>query len=518
MILRLSEMTVVSEGSGTKAKISVMKTFPLTNSSVGAKNASRGSTVQPVSRPKPPRLLPGISRMSSTPSRLSIPIPTSPQLDVTKFKTWVEDAIRNQQQDIDRLSGSVSRIERDMALFKDFMEEVQTELASHRQIQYQENGEGLASVREELNELRQQLNSNYARPGSRSDLEMSRKSIDIIAHDVLLVGQKVDEIDKLKKELAQLNTRLRSLESPPSTDAAGTAHITEEMPTGVRETRSRRKRNHSQIDTVEATSQLTQAVSPELPTKRRRTRNIPTSTEVSTAEVDSAAGWNRLESARKQKANGSLSSDAISDQDDEQSQFDYPEDETDHDYQPPEPATPVSTFMRSGDKGTTDIASPADLAALPMSERIFSLKTVVEPHTWMRNIDMMLGRKRASNGLLLTKDGKVDRRCLRGLSVSGDEENQPFSRSSLAPEETQNGAQHIVNQQLQDPFERCLTPQPKSSSLNFSITPRDPKPYKCGSCGKAYVARSGLQHVSFVFPLVMRNLADESTAHEYCKR
>jgi len=260
---------------------------------------------------------------------------------------------------------------------------------------------------------------------------------------------------------------------------------------------------------------------------------MPTSTEVSTAEVDSAAGWNRLESARKQKANGSLSSDAISDQDDEQSQFDYPEDETDHDYQPPEPATPVSTFMRSGDKGTTDIASPADLAALPMSERILSLKTVVEPHTSMRNIDMRLGRKRASNGLLLTKDGKVDRRCLRGLSVSGDEENQPFSRSSLPPEETQNGAQHIVNQQLPDPFERpilpsteqfqsalerCLTPQPKSSSLNFSITPRDPKPYKCGSCGKAYVARAGLQHVSFVFPLVMRNLADESTAHEYCKR
>jgi hypothetical protein len=125
---------------------------------------------------------------------------TPPQVDVAKFKSWAEAAINTQQEDIGRLSRSVDRIERDMRLFKDFMEEVRTELASNRQLQEQESGEGLASVSAELDVLRQQVNSN-PRPVSRGSFEISNRSLDIIAKDVQLVGRKVDEIDELKREL-----------------------------------------------------------------------------------------------------------------------------------------------------------------------------------------------------------------------------------------------------------------------------------------------------------------------------
>jgi hypothetical protein len=192
----------MSEGSGGKAKISIMKTYPLTNSSVRARTQSvsrRPSVSQPVSRPKPPRLLPSVSR-TPTISRQSTPIKTPPQVDVAKFKSWAEASINTQQEDIDRLSRSVDRIERDMRLFKNFMEEIRTELASNRQLQEQESVEGLASVCAELDALRQQVNSN-PRPVSRGSFEISNRSLDIIAKDVQLVGRKVDEIDELKREL-----------------------------------------------------------------------------------------------------------------------------------------------------------------------------------------------------------------------------------------------------------------------------------------------------------------------------
>jgi hypothetical protein len=121
-------------------------------------------------------------------------------VDVAKFKSWAEASINTQQEDIDRLSRSVDRIERDMWLFKDFMEEVRTELASNRQLQERESGEGLASVCAELDALRQQVNSN-PRPVSRGSFEISNRSLDILAKDVQLVGRKIDEIDELKREL-----------------------------------------------------------------------------------------------------------------------------------------------------------------------------------------------------------------------------------------------------------------------------------------------------------------------------
>jgi peptidoglycan hydrolase CwlO-like protein len=125
---------------------------------------------------------------------------TTPQVDVTIFKSWAETAINAQKQDIDRLSGSVDRIERDMQILRNFMEETRTELASNRHLQNNKTEEGLANVHGELDTLRQQVNAE-PRPVSRENFELSNRSLDIIAQDVQLVSRKVDEVDELKREL-----------------------------------------------------------------------------------------------------------------------------------------------------------------------------------------------------------------------------------------------------------------------------------------------------------------------------
>ncbi len=534
-------MSVMSEESGTKAKISIMKTFPLKHSGSGAKSLpgsrrASASTSQPVSRPKPPRLLPGISRTPSATSRMSTPIPTPPQSEVAKFKTRAEDAIKSQQQDIDRLSGSVDRIERDMRLFKDFMEEVRTKLASNRQLQGQGSEEGLSVFREELDELRQRIQLKRARPVSRGN-ELSRRSLEVIAQDVQLVSQKVDEVDELKRELEQLKTRINSLEGPASNAAVGIAHSSKETHTGGRDTRARRKRNQSQMHSDEPTPHDGQAMSPELPTKRRKTRKSPTHAEAAAAENNISNGQNRQADARKRDAvdiptSEGASSSPILDEDEEQGQFNYVEDDSDDDYQPPEPATPVLESRRSGGEGRTDFTSAAAPASLPTSEHILHLKTVLEPDNRMRKSDIARGRNRAPNGLLLTKYGTVDRRSLRLFKLFENEENLTPSRPSLASETLQAGHKNIVDQQSSDPLELPLlpsierigsalearsTPQPGSSSSNFSMTPRVPKPFKCGSCDKQYVARSGLQYVSSHLPGFLNSLTDNPRAPKECE-
>jgi hypothetical protein len=128
-----------------------------------------------------------------------------PQVDVDRFRSWAEAAITTQQQDIDRLSGSVGRIELDMQLFKDFMDEIRRELASDRQRQEQMSAESLASICGELDGLRQQASSN-AKPGSEGTSELSNRTFDALAKGVQLVGRKVDEIDELKRELYVLRS------------------------------------------------------------------------------------------------------------------------------------------------------------------------------------------------------------------------------------------------------------------------------------------------------------------------
>ena len=182
-------------------------------------------------------------------------------------------------------------------------------------------------------------------------------------------------------------------------------------------------------------------------------------------------------------------------------QFNDLQDNVDNDYQPPDPTTPASATTRVREVDGSFM--PIDKTSLPLSERILYLNNT-EPDDRMRGLDAQVSRRRDSNGLLLTKNGKVDRRSLRYLR---DQENQTPSRSSMAPE---TPVFRLGAVRLSDPFETPVLPsieqfkstlehspypQLRPSSLSRSITSKDQKPFKCGGCKKQYTCRAGLKYV-----------------------
>ena len=293
-----------------------------------------------------------------------------------------------------------------------------------------------------------------------------------------------------------------SLECPASTAEAGLALHLNEAQTSVRETRSRRKRNHDQID-ISGTSLVDDWE--ELPAKRRGTGIKPVS-GISTAAADNTSTRPEQQFNARSRlvieipwSKGATHS--VIPSQGEALQSNSGEDEVGDDYQPLRSTTPVS-----GEDARMDVTPPVDETSLPLSERTLHLNKTIEPDYRIRRKELQWGRKRASNGLLLTKDSKVDRRSRRFL---GDQESQTPSRWSLAPETPRTGPQDVASQQLADPFELPVlpsiehfepalhprsTPQPQPGSLSSSITPRALKPLKCGSCKKQYTSRKGLKY------------------------
>lgn len=541
MILRLAEMSVVYEGSGAKAKISIMKSYPLTNSSVRARTQSvsrRASVSQSVSRPKPPRFLPSIPRTPSAVSRPSTPSTPRPQVDVAKFKSWAEAAINTQQEEIDRISGSVVRIEKNMLLFKDFMEEIRAELAFARRDEDQKTGE-ISVVRGELANLRQQISSN-PRPVSRGSFELSKRSLDVIAKDVQLVSHKVDEVDILKEELEQLKAQLRTLQSAakgtnilketaftstketeithPDETATATDHIKDRL--SLRGTRSRRKRNHDEVHEHGINSQVEQ---PERPVKKRRTRNMPTTANKDFSAEDSFVARDQQKNSRSRMVVEIPSSKKVSlgvmPGHDEVGEFNYVEEEVDDDYQPPGPVTIIAALTHHrapGESGEREITSLSNGTILPLSERLLHSNKVLEPDHRMLAKNISPSRSRAANGLLLSKDGKVDRRSLRFLR---DQENRVLSPSSFLPTAPMIEAQVAAAQQNSDSFASHVLPSIEQAdsaldppslpqlwpgSLSGSVILRDQKPFKCDSCKNRYTSRGGLRYVGAFLSLVRK--------------
>lgn len=294
---------------------------------------------------------------------------------------------------------------------------------------------------------------------------------------------------------------------PESSSAESPAHPPRKPQTNVRETRSRRKRNHDEFNEDELSSYGELLA---LPAKSRRSKNIPVNKHSTVHAQKNSVG-------RKQKINASSrlvieidSSNGPREPtihgQDEEARFNYVEDEGDNDYLPP--TTPISETAPSGVEGRRDFTPLPEGTSLPLIERILHLNKVIEPDYRMLGKDVERGRQRALNGLLFTKDGKVDRRSLRFLR---DQENQTPSRCSLAPETPETGSQHVASQQLSDPFELPVlpsieqfesalkprsTPRPRSGPVSDFVTPRDHNPFKCGSCKKNYTSRAGLKYVS----------------------
>lgn len=216
--MRLRDTSLVSGETGQKAKISVLKTFPL------MAPGQRASTAQPYTRTRPSKNGLGSSNDQTMVARrptsrdrvapLSVPVS-----EIVKFKNWAEDAIVAQQSDIERISGTVNRIEEDMRSLKEYMLEIRRELSS-RQLPAISVEDDVQALREDLENVRKHI--------VRSGEAVSTRSFELVSREVEEIGQRVNDVDHLKSELQKMTARVEHLEGirrpapysePPSIDA-----------------------------------------------------------------------------------------------------------------------------------------------------------------------------------------------------------------------------------------------------------------------------------------------------------
>ncbi|CAL3966263.1 unnamed protein product [Diplocarpon coronariae] len=206
LIMRLTSMSVISMQTGQKAKILVLKTFPLKTTSVKKHlGARRDSTCRPDSHIPSPGVgsIPAgsqsvVARIPAAGARSLAPL-NVPVADIVKFKNWAEDAISTQQADIERISGTVNRIERDMRSLKDFMLEMRNERSSNKEIPTILDERNVQALQGDLDLLRQQVEqkSETLLLSSTNLLEKT----ELISQEVEIIGRKAYEVDDLRSQL-----------------------------------------------------------------------------------------------------------------------------------------------------------------------------------------------------------------------------------------------------------------------------------------------------------------------------
>ena len=207
-------MSAISETTGEKARLNLLESLPLINPNAQKPAVpKRASTVQPLGR-KASNLQPQMNGKHAAFG--SMPPPPSKMKstpDFSEFKAWAQDAISNQQKDIDRVSGTLLHIEGEMQMFKKFMKEVRTELATGREFHQNQiqDRDGLVKVSGELGQLQTQVNSMDQEFRGKSGGSLSR-DIEIIISDMLQVSEKANEVDGLKADVEQLKTNVKGVE------------------------------------------------------------------------------------------------------------------------------------------------------------------------------------------------------------------------------------------------------------------------------------------------------------------
>lgn len=213
LILRIGGMSIVSEESGEQAFLRVRRKFSLTGPQSPSVNRQEGRE-QPISligngaevehKPRPQE-----SKMAPSSSD-SDPLP-----GLIRFAEWAEDAIAGQRKDIGRISTVVSKIEKDMRSFKDFMIETRRDLATVP------GGKPWASMKRSVTLLEEEVGSIRteleARPGATcpnddDGVKLSVEELDVLTSSITKISQKVNEVESLKMELQFMKTRLKRLE------------------------------------------------------------------------------------------------------------------------------------------------------------------------------------------------------------------------------------------------------------------------------------------------------------------
>jgi hypothetical protein len=487
LILNLSLMSVISEVTGKEATVSVRKSIPLTKGTGKRASVSRRSSAQPVVRTHtqsvPPPSRPPVPLFNAntpktpimqTPLSLPLSFPRGQSSDSEKFRSWAENVIRSQQKDIDRVSGTVDRIERDMKLFKDFMEEVRTELASIRETRSQ--------PQDDLLMFQNQVGGTVRQPKSREGVDASSKSLDAITKDTLIVNHKVHDVNRIEDDLGQIRDRLKSLEEKASqTTVPGIeAQLKEMVPTSVP------KRRLQENDNLHTPG------NPESPPRHRSKRTRTSDKNVDGPPNDSLDEFY------------DTSLVAIT----------HGEEEITVNSEPDHGETmlpPTSTnIARPGQHMPSDF----DVSILT---RQLGDSNSGEPSTRRRRSDvnyaipMLSAKRRNSHGVLVGANGKVDRRSLRRKKSTLAQEIDAPSET-LEPSIASPTAKISNNQDDQEPDELMgsieaglySTPVPSIPRLPRVFTPVNVTPmagdssFMCGVCKRGYPSFHALTAVCLI--------------------
>ncbi|KAK0103305.1 hypothetical protein ONS95_005335 [Cadophora gregata] len=493
LIVRLTTMYVISEHDGEKAKISILRSFPLSiTSGKRPTGPRRAATAQPSARSvrsvhgaSTPLHTAVVSRKPNSDSCTSISSTNVTMLQVTRFKDWAEGAISNQQKHIDRISGTVDRIERDMRLFREFMHEARSDLSSSLQVPDSAGEEDLSALREDLDELRKRVESN-GQDISRASDDLPGKSLEAIANDVEQVSQKVIEVDELKSALARMRARVELLER----DSELFTTTNRQQHSGF----GSKKRRNSQLDDLRSASDdlRTDSLQKKRNVPLRSTHGQESSNDVETQDQQTGRVREVIEILSSEHDPTSPSRGQGNKQDrpknynnTENSQYSIPN-STSSTYVLEESSgnrqVPTSLQTHIADKGPSAISrtstSRIEVSVPSSTARAMSLQQQAVPY-------------RDDNGVLFLPNGRVDGRSLRFKkqrtgkeniapdsreeldSMERDREWTPFARSKVNGKATSASAS--ARQDSVSPGEGACEGDDGVKNL-----------YKCGGCGKEY--------------------------------
>lgn len=517
-------MSVILETTGKKATIVVRKFIALTRKSgkrpAVARRASSTHSLPPA-HPKsvPPPFRPPVPLFHANTPKLSAALVTaSPQqLDAEKFRPWAENTIRSQQNDIDRVSGTVGRIERDMQSFKEFMEEVRSELALNR--------ETMVQAKDDLNKLRNQAEDTTQRPRSSNGVDVFSKRLDAITDDILLVNQKASKVDLLKEELKKMQDRLASLEEKVTSQDFLDHTAT---PAQVKVPALPNKRRHDEIASL-CTPSSNARSPPKHPSKRTRFSDINVNdidqndepSEEPHLSVTTPHGKAReIISSQQEDSSPPVMNQAANE---------VPANDQNKDR---EVILPAAASTAAAPATTKRIRRRMDRISIPEK----SMETLNSSPRQLRNsttanrrksdinhvIPTLGGKRRKSDGVLVTVDGTTDRRPLRkrqsaaaliGKTITESHEH-PITRATRSVD--QNGGVNQIMTSVEVNRTSPLAPARPAVPVVFTpalaraFTPMNPtpapgaddKPFKCGVCEKRFVSFHALSFVSLTLPIV----------------
>lgn len=528
-------MTVISQVTKEKAKITVLKSLPLTKEgSEMTPVPRRAATAQPLNYRISSLHPEGIGRASPMNSMPLSTIRETSALDLSQFKSWARDAIKDQQKDIDRVSGTLLRIEAQMQAFRTFMEETRTELAASRDTQHNliQDGEELTNVQLDLEKIHKKIetleNTEQARGKSGESIG---RDIEIIVSDMQRISNKANEVDDLRNGLREVKNRIKG--SLGAGAAMGNpdqnGNEIDDLKTEIQQLKQRLEFTECAVQNVPAieNSQLTKSDQKAIQTdsRERQPERSPTAVEISVHETPTFREHKGPSLKRKHReAQSSASLDA----DEDELQPSLPAKRT-----RPSKTAAVETPSKSAPESTS---SPSQVRFQEQEViEIFSSERGESPllgqhedvevpnHGENRAVNNPKPATKGSSKNLTTSSQKTSgggrwktslRKTVSANNLAAWKERMASIPSPLQkPLEDQKRRSSMTEGPPRDSTGAIITPSGKVDGRSLRYRKRDneemvssiereddplEKPYKCDSCGKRYAKLSGLSSVSLI--------------------